>query len=234
MKKQDFVFIIVLAFIFVPFIIFKPAYDFLFDPIAGMNSKFPLIMAFIKFSILATMGELLGLRIKTGKYFKVNFGIFPHAFVWGILGVLIASAFILFEGGTMLFAKKIYGMPHPEMWLKGALGIEKILLAFTISTFLNVFFAPIFMTIHKITDTHIAENGGKLKSLLTPIKVDKIITTMNWHVQWDFVFKRTIPLFWIPAHTINFCFPSQYRVLIAAVFSIILGVILAIANMKKN
>ena len=52
---------------------------------------------------------------------------------------------------------------------------------------------------------------------------------MDWDVQWNFVFKKTIPIFWIPAQTINFLLPGEYRVLVAAIYSIILGVILAIA-----
>jgi hypothetical protein len=57
---------------------------------------------------------------------------------------------------------------------------------------------------------------------------------LNWNVQWSFVFKRTIPLFWIPAHTITFMLPDEYRVLFAAALGIALGVILAIASSKGN
>ena len=124
-------------------------------------------------------------------------------------------------------------MTEPQKIMEGALTGNKILIAFVISTLMNVMFAPVFMTIHKITDTHIIDNGGKFKSLLTPIKVKKIITELNWKVQWDFIFKKTIPLFWIPAQTINFCFPEQFRVLNAAILGIVLGVILAMANLKK-
>jgi hypothetical protein len=52
-------------------------------------------------------------------------------------------------------------------------------------------------------------------------------------VQWNFVFKKTIPLFWFPAHTITFLLPSQFQVLFAALLGVALGVILAIANNKK-
>jgi len=190
-------------------------------------------MAFIKFFILATIGELLGLRIQTGNYFKKGFGIFPHAVVWGFLGVFIAIAFIIFADGTISFANKVLGFENAGAILAGPLNFQKIFIAFLISTFLNLIFAPVFMTIHKITDTHINMNKGSFKSLFTPIKVKEIITTMNWKVQWDFVFKKTIPIFWIPAQTINFCFPEQYRVLNAAILSVILGVILAFANLKK-
>jgi len=105
----------------------------------------------------------------------------------------------------------------------------QFLSAFTVSTTLNVFFAPVFMTVHKITDTHILMNKGKLLMCFRPIQIRKIITEMNWSVQWNFVFKKTIPLFWIPAQTVNFLLPGEYRVLVAAIYSIILGIILAIA-----
>ncbi len=233
MKKQDLFFILALVLIFAPFIISKEAYNFLFDKTTGMNTVHPLTTAFVKFFLLATLGELLGLRIKTGKYFKEGFGIFPHAVIWGFLGIFIQMAFITFYSGSLGFAVKIYGILNPQEIMEGALNFKKILIAFTVSTLLNVMFAPVFMTIHKITDIHIQENGGKFNSLLTPIKVEKIITSMNWKVQWNFIFKKTIPLFWIPAQTINFCFPEEFRILNAAILGVVLGVILAVGNQKK-
>lgn len=233
MKKQDFIFILVLASIFLPFILSDTAYDFLFNKETGMNTKFPLTTAFVKFFFLATLGELLGLRIKTGKYFKEGFGIFPHAVVWGFLGIFIQMAFITFYSGSLGFVVKIFGMTDPQAIMSGELSANKVLIAFVVSTLLNVMFAPVFMTMHKITDIHIQQHGGKLKSLYTPIKVEEIITTMNWKVQWSFIFKKTIPLFWIPAQTINFCFPEEFRILNAAILGIVLGVILSTANLKK-
>ncbi len=234
MKKKDFVYIGVLALIFVPFIVSKDLYNLIFAKDTGLYSRFPLVMAFIKFAILATIGELLGLRIQTGNYFKKGFGIFPRAVVWGFLGVFIAIAFIIFASGTVSFSEKILHIQNAGSVLAGKLSGQKILIAFLISFFLNTMFAPVFMTIHKITDTHIISNNGSIKSLITPIKVGEIISNLNWRVQWNFVFKKTIPLFWIPAQTINFCFPEQFRVLNAAILSIVLGVILAFANLKKN
>ncbi|MBN2663934.1 MAG: Mpv17/PMP22 family protein [Bacteroidales bacterium] len=234
MKKQDFIFIIVLAAFFVPFILSKEAFDFLFNKETGMNSVFPLTTAFVKFFFLATLGELLGLRIKTGSYFKKGFGIFPHAVVWGFLGIFIAMAFITFYSGSLGFVAKIFGMENGQEIMSGALSWNKLLIAFVISTLLNVMFAPVFMTMHKITDIHIQTNGGKFRSLITPIKVEKIITSMDWKTQWSFIFKKTIPLFWIPAQTINFLFPEEFRVLNAAILGIVLGVILSIANIKSE
>lgn len=47
---------------------------------------------FVKFAILATLGEMLGLRISTGVYHNKTFGIIPRMVIWGVLGVLLAIA----------------------------------------------------------------------------------------------------------------------------------------------
>ena len=97
---------------------------------------------------------------------------------------------------------------------------------------MNSIFAPVFMTLHKVTDTHILTTGGTLKGFLTPIPMKKIISELNWSVLWGFVFKKTIPLFWFPAHTITFLLPGNMRVLFAALLGVVLGVLLAVAARK--
>ena len=59
-----------------------------------------------------------------------------------------------------------------------------------------------------------------------------ILGRINWNVQWNFVFKKTIPFFWIPAHTITFLLPEDYQVAFAALLGIALGVILSFAAIK--
>ena len=112
--------------------------------------------------------------------------------------------------------------------------LTRIVTAFGISTFMNLIFAPVFMTLHKITDIHIINNGGTVTGFFKPIPFKTIFPQLNWFVQWDFVFKRTIPLFWIPAHTVTFLMPEQYRLVFAALLGIILGVLLAIAAQKSR
>jgi hypothetical protein len=46
------------------------------------------------------------------------------------------------------------------------------------------------------------------------------------------VFKKTIPFFWYPAHTVTFLLPSEQRVLFAALLGIALGVLLALSSKK--
>ena len=93
-------------------------------------------------------------------------------------------------------------------------------------------FAPVFMTFHKITDAQIAVHGGSLKALITPIPMAERFAQIDWSKQWGFVFKKTIPFFWYPAHTITFLLPSEQRVLFAALLGIALGVLLAVATRK--
>ena len=191
-----------------------------------------MIMSFFKFAILATFGETIGLRIREGKYNYKGFGLMPRALVWGMIGLTIKLAFIIFATGTPVFLETIFGLQHATAFSSMELNITKILVAFSISVAMNVIYAPIMMTMHKITDTHIMKNGGTLPGFFKPIKLGEISQNMNWTVQWNFVFKRTIPLFWIPAHTITFLLPSHVRVLFAALLGIALGVILAIASLK--
>jgi len=183
--------------------------------------------------LLATLGEVIGLRIKTGHYNAPGFGILPRAIVWGFLGLTIKLAFIIFTSGTIEFLQYM-GMNEASEVFKGGFSAGKLLIAFCISVFMNTIYAPVMMTFHKITDTHILKTGGTIKGLFTPIDFRTIFVNLNWDVQWNFVFKKTIPFFWYPAHTITFLLPPDFQVLFAALLGIALGMILALASMKSK
>ncbi|MCL1937745.1 MAG: hypothetical protein FWF52_05035 [Candidatus Azobacteroides sp.] len=224
MNKNDFFFLLFILVLFLPFVFIPELY-------AGykhFNADHAYIMAFLKFGLLATAGEMLGLRIKTGNYSVPGFGILPRAVVWGLLGIWIAIAMKVFATGSPLIVQYL-GVDGVVEAMKGGFSVQKLLGAFGISLLMNTSFAPVFMTIHKVTDTHIINNGGKLSALITPIPFGKLLASLNWKVQWDFVFKKTIPFFWIPAHTVTFLLPADMQVLFAAVLSIVLGVLLAVA-----
>ncbi len=228
MKTKDFLFVLLVAAIFLPFVFC----DWLYNEYVSFNAAHGMVMSFIKFGVLATMGELLGLRISTGNYLRKGFGVLPRALVWGLLGMWINLAFIVFSNGVPAFAEYL-GVENAAGILAGALTWEKVLLAFGISVMMNTSFGPVFMTMHKITDAHILNNGGTLRGLFRPIQMSQIIQSLNWKVQWEFVFKKTIPVFWFPAHTVTFLLPGEQRVLFAALLSVFLGVFLSIAARKK-
>jgi hypothetical protein len=235
MKKPDLIIVLIFAGIFAPFFIWPS----LIESYRAVNHDLPYVMSFAKFFILATLGEIIGLRIRKGGYPMKGFGILPRAIVWGVLGVSIKMAFVIFaEGAPAMLASM--GVKFPTANPAEILNQDffshftwiQLLTAFAVGTMLNLFFAPVFMTVHKITDMHIVQTGGTLRGFFSPLKIREIMAGINWRVQWDFVFKKTIPLFWIPAQTFNFLLPAEYRVLVAAIYSIILGVILAIAAHK--
>lgn len=227
MKKQDLFFAAgVLAF-FLPFFIFPEVYHFY----ERFNREHGMWTSFIKFALLATAGESIGLRIRTGHYNQPGFGLLPRAVVWGFLGLTIKLAFVIFSAGTVSFLQYL-GFSQAGAAMQAPLSLQKVFVAFCISLFMNTIYAPVMMTLHKITDTHIVLHGGTLEALTKPIRFDDMFRQINWEVQWGFVFKKTIPLFWIPAHTVTFLLPSDYQVLFAALLSIVLGVFLAVASLK--
>ncbi|MCQ2265052.1 MAG: hypothetical protein MJZ46_03295 [Bacteroidales bacterium] len=230
MKKVDFLVIAIIVVVLLPFFVSRPVYD----GFCSLTANYPLWMAFVKFGILATFGEMLGCRVKTGAYYHKGFGLFPKFVVWGLLGMWIALAMSVFKVGIPAFMERVSCFNGVGEAMKGDFSWLKLVGAFFVSVMMNTSFAPVFMTFHKLCDMHIAAYDGKAICLLKPMPIGRYIQDVNWKVQWGFVFKKTIPLFWIPAHTLTFCLPGEFQVLFAAFCSIILGLFLSIAAMKKK
>jgi hypothetical protein len=227
MKKFDWLFLSILLALFIPFILSKPLFQF-YD---SFNSNHGMLTSFIKFAVLATMGEMIALRIRKGVYNEPGFGIAPRAVVWGLIGLTIKLAFVVFSTGVPIFMEYL-GVKEAVSAIKGNFTLLKLLTSFCISATMNIIFAPVMMTFHKITDIHISNHYGSLGCLVKRINLAGILKTINWDVMGNFVFLRTIPLFWIPAHTITFLLPPDFQVLFAALLGIALGLILAIAGLK--
>ncbi len=229
MKRSDLILLLGIAVVLAPFFVFPEVYKFY----TSFNHDHFLITSFIKFSVLATLGEMIGLRIKTGRYHMKGFGVIPRMIVWGFLGVTIKIAFVVFATGTPALLEML-GIEDAARLMNEGFSFGKLLVAFCISLLMNIFYAPVMMTFHRITDMHILQNGGTILGFFRPIKFRKLFVDLDWKVQWNFVFKKTIPFFWIPMHTITFLLPSDYRVLFAAFLGIALGTILAIADIMGD
>lgn len=193
---------------------------FIYEPLRSLYilayENQPILVSFCKFGLLATSGEMLVHRIKKGTYCTRQFGVFPKMLIWGILGVAIYFAFAIFSNGvTGLFHLK--KMP--------------LLNAFLISFFLNLIFAPVMMLTHHLTDMHITNGSGRF--FIKTFSPLLLLKSADWDKMWSFVYKKTIPFFWIPAHTITFLLPTQFRTLFAALLSIALGLLLSISTGKK-
>lgn len=229
MKRQDLWFALAILAIFLPFVLSESLYGWY----KAFNAAHGMVMSFLKFGILSTLGEMLGHRISTGNYSSPTFGVLPRMVVWGFLGMGINMAMIIFSKGTPLFLEAMGFRDAVGYFTAEALSWQKVVVALSVSVAMNTIFAPVFMTFHKITDAHIAAAGGSLKALITPIPMAERFRGINWEAQWGFVFKKTIPLFWYPAHTITFLLPAEQRVLFAALLGIVLGVLLAVSMNKK-
>jgi len=179
----------------------------------------PYLMGFVKLAILASMGELLALRLRTGAW-KLPAGFVWRMLVWGLLGVAITFMFTFYANGVQALVGKgiLPGLP--------AFG-GILLSAFFTSLLMNATFGPVFMAVHRITDTYIdLRTGGSRPSMLT------VLQTVDWTGFFSFVIGKTLPLFWLPAHTVTFALPANYRVLAAAYLSIVLGILLSLRRQK--
>lgn len=234
MKKNDFLVLTAVVVILLPFFLS----DDVLEAYHSLNRDYAYTMSFIKFAILATFGECLGLRIRHGVYWRKGFGLIPRAIVWGFLGMTIKAAFVVFGIGgptllTTLGVEFPTARPEDVLALPGFSWI-KLLASFSVGVTLNLFFAPVFMTFHRITDMHIMATGGTVKGFFTPIRFARYFQEIDWYSMWNFVFKKTLILFWIPAQTLNFMFPDGYRILIAAFYGVILGVIMSLASLMSK
>ncbi|MDP3452015.1 MAG: hypothetical protein Q8R90_03580, partial [Bacteroidales bacterium] len=157
----------------------------------------------------------------------------------GVLGVLIVMMFSVYADGISGAINK--GL----LWTGGNSGsalngfLAKLLKAFYISAIMNLTFAPVFMAAHRITDTWIdarysgSEKGDAINGIASGISFSKAVSVIDWSGFIKFVVGKTIPLFWIPAHTITFLLPDTYKVIFAASLSIVLGLILSFAKMRS-
>lgn len=226
MRKNDIITLCCTAAVICGFVLIPSAWNW-FNATTKVHG---LLMSFFKFAILGTFGEMLSLRIREGRYYKEGFGMLPKLLIWGVLGVVIASAMTIFKSGTVTLLDKGFHLHNAQLWFAGTLSWGKFFVALCISVLMNTLFAPVFMTFHKITDIHIADTGGSLKGFFSKklnIK-DIMANRIDWNTQFGFIFAKTIPLFWYPAHTITFLLPNTYQVLFAAFLGVALGVILSI------
>jgi len=216
MKKGDIIWGLLLAAIIAFLII--PATNQIFT---NMTAAHPFLMGFIKFAILASMGEFLAIRIIKGSWEK-PVGFMYKMIIWGIIGVIIVYMFKMFPMGVKST------IDNGLLPIGGGIA-GTILTAFLTSSIMNLTFGPMFMAAHRVSDSYIDGICQKQKK-----KVSEIIADTDWAEFIRFVLGKTIPFFWIPMHTISFLLPVEYRVLSAAFLSIALGGILAYAKRKST
>ncbi len=186
-----------------------------------LSANHPFIMGFIKFALLATAGEIIAVRLSTSNWQKPPY-LIARIIIWGLIGIWITYMMkILFAGANGIIESGL--IPGKNL---GEFGY-KLVRAFTTSATMNLTFGPTFMAVHKCSDTYLAlrASGNKKPTLAN------VIDAVDWKRFVSFTLFKTVPIFWIPAHTLTFMLPSEYQVMLAALLSVALGIIL---NLKKT
>lgn len=220
MKKGDVLWFLTLSLV-AAFLVVPQTHRIFVD----LTKDYPYVMGFLKVALLATLGELLAIRIVQGKWVR-PVGLWPKAVIWGGIGMSFVVVFEIFATGVSSLLEK--GL------LPGFSGKLAVLsFALWTSTCMNFIFAPTMMAFHRITDTYLELGNGKF-SAFARVPLARVMQGIDWNNMVGFVFLKTLPIFWVPAHTITFLLPPEYRVLTAAFLSIALGAILAFAKGKKS
>ena len=188
-----------------------------------LSSTHPYIMGFIKFALLATAGELLAIRLAKKEWTLPSY-VWARFLIWGVIGIWITYMMKIFGAGVdALMGAGL--LPTAQNAL-----FNSFIKAFFISATMNLSFGPTFMALHKCSDTYLDIRAtGKRK-----ISIANVIHKVDWEKFATFTLLRTVPLFWIPAHTVTFMLPAEYQVAMAAFLSVALGIILNIKLKKKN
>ncbi len=202
-KRQDYIFLLALIGV-VTFLVIPFTHELFFT----FTDEFLLIGGFFKFFLFASIGDVLSRRIRFHDY-KVT-GLLWKMMVWGIIGVFVVLVFQIFPAGV------------ETLQANNILPFEGNIFMFALftSVLMNAFFAPTMMLFHRITDqiieSRIESSVFDLKSTLKAIDYPAFIGMLM----------RTIPLFWIPAHTITFLLNETYRPFFAALLGVMLGLFL--------
>ncbi len=229
-KTLDVLLILFLPLLFAPFIISKK----LLNIFIYCSNEYPYTLSFIKFAILATFGEIVSYRISRKSYPDKSFGILPKMVVWGILGMAIKASFVIFGSGSVALLNSIIPSIKPTVLSTKGFSYLKLFASFFVSLTMNLVFAPVMMTCHKMLDIIIIESNGTFRGFFKKNSFGNLLSKVNWEEYGGFVLAKTIPFFWIPAHTITFLLPASFQVLFAALLSIMLGIFLAYKPKSKN
>jgi hypothetical protein len=215
LKKYDFLFALILSLLVVYIAVPTTRESFI-----AFTSVHPYVGGFCKFVILASMGELLAIRLTSGSWTKPA-GFIYRALIWGFIGMVIAMVFTIYAGGVTAAMDK------------GLLPGQGSILAFAFLTSLimNLTFGVSLFLFHRMTDTYI---DLLYKMPRRKVTFAGVIHAVDWQNFFSFVIGRTLPFFWIPAQTITFMLPPEYRVLMAAGLSLALGLILSLAKMSSR
>lgn len=167
----------------------------------------PVLSSAVQVALLGTVGELLAVRIRRGQWRFFGPGqLLAKVAVWAFLGITFKYAFAGFFGFVDALVQK--GL------LFSSAADPGLIRSFYVSVFTNLLFGPVMMLFHRWTDNLIERKS------------------MDWNTMQDAW--KTLLWFWIPAHTVTFSLPAHLQVGLAALWAVVLGVILGYHARKRT
>ena len=165
-------------------------------------TSYPIYSAMIQFALLGTLGDIISKWMQQNKIFL------PYS--WSVILLkMIEWAIIAITIKYAFVGFKAFVSGLEAHHLIPQLG--KFGRAFAISLSMNLQYGLFLVIFHRFLDNLIAkQNNWK--------NIHKGMYSLVW--------------FWIPAHTITFMLPRPYQIGLAAVWSVVLGVILGFYNKK--
>ena len=165
---------------------------------------YPLITAMIQFAILGTFGDIISKWIIAKKIFL------PYNFITLLMKMaewaLIAITIkYAFVGFNGFVDILVEHKMLPELNI--------FTRSLAISSTMNLQYGPFLVIIHRLLDNLIARKNNWEK-------IDKGMLSLLW--------------FWIPAHTITFMLPKPFQIGLAAIWSVVLGIILGFYNKQST
>lgn len=165
---------------------------------------YPIITAMIQFALLGTLGDMIAKWMVNKKIFL------PFTAKVLVLKMLEWALLAV----CIKYAFVGYGYFVQGLVDKGLLpSLNFFWEAFAISASMNLQFGPFLLLMHRLLDNLVAgENNWK--------NIDKGIYSLLW--------------FWLPAHTITFMLPKPFQIGLAALWSVVLGLILGYYNARRK
>lgn len=161
----------------------------------------PLATAMLQFAVLGTLGDLLGAWLAARRlHWPLGDGLWWRKMLkWALLAVPIKVAFVGYAGFVQ--ALVAYG------WLPQG---QPLVLALATSVAINLQFGPLLVLGHRWLNNRISGIRGA--------RGWQNIGSSFWSLAW----------FWVPAHAITFALPPDWRIGLAALWSVVLGLILGL------
>ncbi|MBI9040367.1 hypothetical protein [Lutibacter sp.] len=162
--------------------------------------EYPIYSAIVQFAVLGTLGDIFSKWMQKGKVFM------PYKVVILVLKMLewafLAICIKYAFVGFQGFVDSL--ISHQLLPGLGVFGR-----AFWVSVTMNLQFGLLLVILHRFLDNVIVKQNNWEN-------IDKGMWSLIW--------------FWIPAHTITFMLDKPYQIGLAAVWSVVLGLILGYYN----